>query len=440
MLEKKSVSNILKSIIKYLFILVISIFTGFALLLVAFTLPTKSMELHIAQSVELIDQEGTYPTIFPWQTSQLDNFTDSIMLEEAAYDGDESLVDRALSVYRVSYPDLNPQQSLVAHYNSNLDASVSSYPRYWHGFLIILKPLLTIFNYSQIRVLNIFIQVALMVVLAIQMFKRRYKDYLILMLLSICTIMPLANAVSLQFATMTYIMLIATNIIVYFAPQWEKHRSRLFLFFFITGIVTSYFDFLTYPLVSFGFPFIIYLCVTSLNNDSIIAKLYVFLKALVTWGIGYVGMWSGKWILTALFMDTSIFSDVGSKLIERSSVTTSNGSFSILAVFIENLCAWWKSPFSIIAVVVFLILVIIYFIKVRKIKPFLYSTLLFIPLIILPFIWYVGTSNHSYIHYWFTYKILVICTFSGLCIPCYAFRIAKYSNIKLFHKDEEENL
>ena len=74
---------------------IISVFFKGLLLLVAcalvllffqylvFLLPTESMEQHIAASVDLLIEEGTYPVLNEHRPRQLDNFTDALMLNIA---------------------------------------------------------------------------------------------------------------------------------------------------------------------------------------------------------------------------------------------------------------------------------------------------------------------------------------------------------------------
>ena len=56
----------------------------FLLLLAAFALPGGPVRANIARSVPLLQQEGLYPELFGFKLFQMDNYTDTIMLFEAA--------------------------------------------------------------------------------------------------------------------------------------------------------------------------------------------------------------------------------------------------------------------------------------------------------------------------------------------------------------------
>ena len=54
---------------------------------------------NVMQSQDIFVKEGIYPMALPLSFSQLDNYTDALILLESGYDGDESLIDKALLNY-----------------------------------------------------------------------------------------------------------------------------------------------------------------------------------------------------------------------------------------------------------------------------------------------------------------------------------------------------
>ena len=140
---------------------------------------TPALEEHMAGSAETIAEEGCYPSLHPWCISKLDNFTDSIMLLEAADDTEDTPLHRALLVYRgqcVYETALDPCAALVTHYlDGEAYTGSIAYARYWHGFLLFIKPLLYLADYSALRVLNALAQTALLVWLLKQMKLRQVE-------------------------------------------------------------------------------------------------------------------------------------------------------------------------------------------------------------------------------------------------------------------------
>ena len=68
-------------------------------------------------------------------------------------------------------------------------------------------------------------------------------------------------------------------------------------FFLIVGILTSYFDFLTYPVVTLGIPLCCYFLLESDRLWNNIKRLTGF---SVSWAIGYAGMCAAKWVIADL--------------------------------------------------------------------------------------------------------------------------------------------
>lgn len=181
------------------------------------------------------------------------------MLLEAANKNDEDVVNRAMSVYRIDYKDetIGPYNTLIKHYVNNEDYEIlTSYERYWHGYLVTLKPLLFIFNYSQIRVLNLIIESLLTILVLASMYKRKLNEYIIPYAISYLLLNPYVISLSLQYSTIFYIFTISTLLIL--LVDKDKLVKYSYLLFLNIGIFTAYFDYLTYPMVSFGMPLYIW--------------------------------------------------------------------------------------------------------------------------------------------------------------------------------------
>ena len=138
-------------------IILCGIVLGFVLLLLVELLPKGSMVRHMQESVSVLAEEGSYPVLSSFRMSTLDNVTDALILGSAAYDGEGSLLDTVLLRYRyicsLDGEALDGLNSLIAYYSGypGLETSTGDYPRYWHGYLLYVKPLLCLLNYQQIR-------------------------------------------------------------------------------------------------------------------------------------------------------------------------------------------------------------------------------------------------------------------------------------------------
>lgn len=334
------------------------------------------------------------------------------MLAKAAYDGEESLLNKVLIVYSERIEGLNPQKSLIEYYiNGNRDTYKSEYPRYWHGYLVLLKPFLFLFDYGMIRTINGISQTLINILLIFVLYKSKLKQYIFPYILSICFIMPIAIAKSLQFSSIFYIFSIATIVLILNYNKW-KDTVKIFYFFLLIGIFTSYFDFLTYPIATFGVPFIFLLSMKEKTDRR--SEVVLFLKAFFFWGVGYVGMWAGKWIVASLLSDINVIEDALKQVAFRLSATDEKGtSCSVLHVWNVNISAFVKTPVMLVAIG-YIISKINQIVKKQKMKELIEQSFRYAIIVMLPIVWYVVTRNHSWPHAYFTCKALIVTAFGGM--------------------------
>ena len=387
---------------------------GLLLLIAVFAIPTDRMEEHVLASAAVFEEEGAYPEFNILGThSTLDNWTDAIMLLQASYCNDTGLLDRAISVYRPTIEWENPAQVLVSYYTQGAQTQIISYPRYWHGYLVFLKPLLCVFSYDQIRILNaVFVAVLALLFIAVMYYKKMAR-YILPYVIALLLIDPFAISQSIQFTTIYYIYTIASIVLLLKQDWLEASVERLALFFVVIGCATSYFDFLTYPLVTFGVPAILFLCST---KKPLKKTAKILLLVLVCWFIGYAGMWAGKWILGTLLGNENIIMDAISSIFLRSSTLDVSGqSFSLFSVLKAQLYHIITPAFGFAAVYV-IVMGICFWKHNPKKKRSDFTWTLYIGIALLPILWFVGASNHSYVHHWFTYRELLTSAFSVMCL------------------------
>lgn len=226
---------------------------------------------------------------------------------------------------------------------------------------------------------------------------------------------PATVSLSIQFNTMFMITFIQIFIILAF-EQTYKDVNKWIYHFFIVGCLTSYFDFLTYPIVGYGIPLIFLLSLYPSDNKDEFKK---FIKTGIAWCSGYIGMWFGKWILGTVLTDENIIKQAFEQINLR---TRGNfEEYSYLDVLKLN-CNLRKD--ILIVSVIFALCCIVYLI-IKKIPANLKSILSFVAISVIPFAWYFLAANHSYIHYWFTYRNLSIVV---MAVSCMGIRLIKNFN------------
>lgn len=132
-----------------------SVLTVFCILLLLSSLiPSSSLKKNVGESVNTFKNEGIYPSYgVVGRQIVLDNYTDSLMVNTAySVDSSQPLRSAVSAVRRTE--SVNQTNQIV-----NLDASYTGraktpvfYERYWHGYLVYLRPLLVLIPYSGIRI------------------------------------------------------------------------------------------------------------------------------------------------------------------------------------------------------------------------------------------------------------------------------------------------
>ena len=404
-----------------LFMLVASILLGYLLLVLAYMLPTKSMYAHIEASLPMYNQEGQYPdVIYGNPATGLDNWTDTLMLGAATYQSERPAMD-ALLVPRIKYGPLEPLDNLnqiVSHRGSEEGGTLSYYPRYWHGYLILLKPLIALFTPSQIRIGNTVMQFLLSAITMFLLFKQIGLQQALAFFAVLSVINPMTTGKAFQYSSIFYISMLS---IIYILTKGKNlmEGNRVMIFFFMIGILTAYFDLLTYPIASLGLPLLTFLTLKGHEEAPDQKKLKDMLLTMLTlsaiWALGYATMWSAKWVLATIFTDENVFTDALNQAVFRmNGQITKNEMTNMGAVAItRNLELLLHTPVLVELGLFILALTVLHMQRKEKIKvPALYILLPLLLIALYPIIWDGILKNHSLIHYWMTYQNLSMLTFS----------------------------
>lgn len=387
----------LKIILKTIGILLGGAIAGSFLLALVFAMPVN--ENSKSASLEIIEKEGWYPAI-PIVSASLDDYfhsylpgvldggTDTIMLE-TALDAKEQNVWKAAM-------DMN------------------GYDYYWHGYVSVLRPLLMAFDYGEIRVLNGILQLLLVVLLFVQIYHRKGMHYGMLVLTSYFLLMPLAMPFSLQYSWVFYIAMGGALWLSAKEPKGIWDSQSLYRLFMILGMLTSFFDLLTYPLYTWGFPLFWLIVLTKEDKDCLTYVKKVVCTGL-WWILGYAGLWILKWGLGSLVLGRNIFEsalyEVGFRL-----GTEDVGSFS-LAQRLEVLYSNWKHyEYKIYVLVLAVWLVYFVVASLKKgigvnVKNPAYALLGSSSIV-----WYLTLANHTGGHHFFTYRIYGIAVLAVLAV------------------------
>ena len=412
--------------LKYMIVILISaICIGATLMIAVYCLPTDKMFNNIKGSVDTMKM-GEVPR---WSShvihTSLDNFADATILCKAAYPV-KNVVEDAMLIPSwnpiwdgVYYPAKGFVQ-IVETGHLDVETGENIYPRYWHGYLTIVKPLLLFFTSEKLKVLNLYIQTLLAFLALILIYKRLGIYYTYSFALMIIIINPITTALAFQHTNVYVTMLLMVIIILLYNDKINKGNKYPY-FFMLVGILTAYFDLLTYPLVPLGIGLVIYF---AMNKQTFVEspEKFVVLKLLnncLSWTFGYFGMWSGKIAMASLLTDQNVFQDAMQALIMRTSHHSGSMSigesitvFETIIINVRSLC---QGPIKIIFLVTFIYL--LYLILFKYKRKFTFNKITFIAMSLiaaLPLMWYAFLCNHSFAHTPFAYRELTITAFSIL--------------------------
>lgn len=402
----------LKHIRNILFIFLGLVVAGYLALVCVYALPTGPIQKNVAEAANIMQMDGSHPElVYGHQDTMLDNLTDSIMLLTARYEGTGSVFEEALLNNRFTVNGLMDSEVLASEAaGEELDGEASSYGRYWHGYLLYVKPLLMMFNYGQIRYLIGGIQFTLLAAVLYLFVKKNKEKHVIPFMAAYLFLNPTALSLSLQYFPASVLTMLQFAVILLQEDKYRTNPIRWIYHFFIVGCLIAYFDFLTYPMLTLGLPLVFLL---TENRKSLKEDFVFFVGSCAAWGIGYVAMWGSKWILGSLLTKENIIADALGSVLLRVGATESEAQANALEVILKNIGA---NKMCLILIAIVFVGVFIYGIWKKRsvdLKNINISVLL---CALLPFMWYVVVSNHSYIHYWFTYRILAISIYAGFIL------------------------
>lgn len=378
-------------LIKVYLILIVVFFLSMALV---YCIPTSWIRSHVEQSLEVMEVEGERPMYFFYRHSAIvDNHTDKLMIESLIQNRDY----------------YNPIQASV---------SVNQYPRYWHGYQVLLRPLMVVFQVQELRYLGMMVFHLLFFVSAWLLAKKTKPVIAMLYVLTVASAYIVVVAACFQYLT-TFLVLFSSLIVLLTRYGRQKPVNYL-MYFMVVGMVENFFDFLTYPIITLGIPLIVLLWLQVRDNEAGFKENFgLMFTSSAAWGIGYAMTWIAKWGITVVVLGIRYFwrtMDVVQYRLQGSE----EDPLDPLGTIRRNLKAWMNvqdgGVISWSKVVLVLLLIAILLIVWKKVKE-KKTMIAYIPILFVacyPYLWYLVMSNHSQIHYWYTYRAQLVTLFGGL--------------------------
>lgn len=383
--------------------MVITTVVAVLLLVLSYCIPTERMAKNVAASEATLQQQDDEASLaITGFFNYYDTGTNIIILHEIIYPNTGNPIRDALLVPAADYYVGNLAQwigKLMDNANNRIYGinDYQEYARYWHGYLIFLKPLFYFLDLDQVYFINTVILVLLVAAVCRAMY-HRLGNYVFAYMFFVLFMNPYRIMRSFQLSAVFYALNITMFLLLRFYDEDKKERCPYL--FLLDGMLVAFLDFLTYPLVALCVPLLTYVL---LNQDKDRKRVFIsMIHNAFSFVFGYGGFWAMKWIAASLLTDKNVILEgienvlhrvgaqemVGDELFDNSV----SGALRVNFVTAAN-----RQTLAVIIGFLLVVAVIAVFKNCRfrvKRENFLISVLIGIS----PILWYVVVYNHCALH------------------------------------------
>ena len=358
------------------------------------------------------------------QNFKKDNYADCITAGIAYHlAGDNPYV----SVMSADYNRVPGENVNVSFYRQMQGESVlvESYSRYWHGQAGMVRMLYLLMDVQHMRYVMTAVGIALHMAVALVLMRKKQIAMAVIYGLAFLLVNGIFALECFEYASVFLLMPAATLFLLH--KRIAEHPEKVRLTFVVIGVLTAFFDFLTAETLTFTIPFTIYYIMVYNNKVAEIdsrKSWRMLLHSGVAWFGGYAGMFLLKWILSAVTLGwtawDSAFGSVAERIGGEVSLTANvagekaDMAERIQGIFTRNLgCLYWgDSDMQVQSVIIITIAVILvlagfwYLAREKRIS----MRGMGVPAVVaaIPYVRFLMISNHSYIHYFFTYRAQMV--------------------------------
>ena len=400
----------------------------FLLLLGAYALPGAPVRQSVYHSVETLRQEGLYPEFFGFKLFQMDNYTDTIMLFEAAAADETDPLTAMMTNTTYNVDNFETmQEDLCWYIEKDLSTGAQrtdapaltpfSYARYWHGYLIWLRPLLALgVPYAGVRVFQYAVLTLLFAQTLWLLYRRCNTRTALWFLISQLAVSVWFVPHQIQYFT-TFAIAYAGCVWVLAAP---RRSDDLCVALIVLGAATAFCDLLVTPILTLGLPVACWLLLPPQHLRAGTRQCAAVAAGSLCWGGGYALCWASKWVLASLLTGQDIIGDALHQAGIRTAADTWHGweltwgnIFRIVYSALADRGLFWPA-------VALLVLAAAAFVVCLRSKTALLRALpLGLTALMAP-VWLAVLRTHSIQHGWFTWRSLAPTVFAGLAFVYYS--------------------
>lgn len=398
----------------------------FVLLLGACALPAQPVLEHVYDSAQTIQQEGLYPEYFGFKLFQMDNYTDTIMLFEAAAMGEQDPLTAMMTATAYNVDNFETMAGDLAVYcertiplSTGAQKAVQlvpfSYARYWHGYLIWLRPLLLVTDITGVRVVQYLVLAALFAAVAVLLRRRCGLRAAVWFAVSQLLVTAFWVPHQVQFFT--------CFAVAYAGCVWVLAKPRrsddVCLALLVLGVVTSFCDLLVTPVLTLGLPLVCWLLEPQQRLRAGTRQCGIVVGGSLTWGVGYLLCWASKWVLAGLVTGQNVIADALHQVGVRTAADSWHGmelTWGNILHFVYTTLAGKHLFWPLVLAVV--LLLALFAASIRDRQQLARALPLGLCALMTP-AWFIVLRTHSIQHGWFTWRALGLTVFAGLAFLYY---------------------
>lgn len=407
-----------------------------SLLLFTAVIPQSAIEKQVSESARFFEENKLFDQVGPWGFSGYrDNYADCILVNILYHIDVKKPVQALVSCAYYNKENENVNESLLTAVNERMKLNVD-YSRYWHGSMVLLRPLFCLFSVQGVRIVLGGIILGSLLLLLFCMLRDGFLRLSIGMGIAYVAVSGWMSFFCIEYA-MPFVMLFPGLTIWWillrkkirgeeFKQQSMAQKNRnlylsLYVFVSISAILTCFVDFLTTETLSFTIPCLLFLVIR--EKHGLLQKwqeeIMGLLKAGIIWVASYGGMFLLKWLLAMLVIGKDAFWQALAEASLRinGDATVGNVAGAENVSSIERICgAFWRNigciyPFRdsmnamrVLMVTVFILFICfcIWYLFHKKRGGTMGIMLLLLGM--LPYARFLVLNNHSYVHFFFTYR------------------------------------
>lgn len=413
-----------KTIVYCLLTFVMTLFVLILCLIGTTAIPNEAIYDNMLESAESYKTTNAYDLDETGRLRRItDNYADNILLNVLWNMKSDTPLR---SAFDTGYYDGQGYGLSIGLYETILEGKQPNvdYTRYWHGMVIVIRPMMLLFTIAQIKWIGLVAAALLLLGNVLLLCRKKQYFAAAALTLSFLGVHFWWMVKSAEYQPAILLSLIFSLLFVLFEQKGER---ALLVLSVISGVCISFFDFLTTETLTILLPLMLVLIIR--QEEGRLGRwkenIPFLLKSGLSWGCAYVLTFVVKWSLASLILGENKFVVAFSSAAERIGGTIKLESLpkyqQILYALLGNISTLFGGTVQvdfgkILLGLMGVILVsgaLVYLLRGRYQKDI---TILMLLLGLVPYIRYLVLSNHSYLHEFFTYRAQAASIFALLAI------------------------